>query len=167
MIVADGDDVYTYGREQKYFRWISPIEFHLFAVKTSVPVPASGKKKKGARRQSGMKAQPQWDIKVPILVRAMVKAGDQLILAGPPDLIDEEEMFQQIPEPSAIARIAEQEAAYRGKHGAMLWVLSAADGKKTQEVELSELPRFDGLSVAGNRVLISTEKGKLVCLRAE
>ena len=167
MIVADGDDVYTYGREQKYFRWISPMEFHLFAVKTSAPAPVSGKKKQRSKRRSGMKAQTQWDIKVPMLVRAMVKAGDQLILAGPPDLIDEEEMFQQIPKPEAISKIAEQEAAYHGEHGAILWVLSATDGKKVQELELSELPRFDGISVSGNRVLVSTEKGKLVCLQGK
>ena len=43
----------------------------------------------------GSFVQHKWDRDLPILVRAMVKAKDRIYVAGPPDLIDEEDTFQR------------------------------------------------------------------------
>ena len=41
ILAVDGERVYGFGREPKYFRWTTPMEFHLFAAtKTAVTPPA-------------------------------------------------------------------------------------------------------------------------------
>jgi outer membrane protein assembly factor BamB len=79
---------------------------------------------------------------------AMVLAGDQLILAGPPDSADPGEAL----------------AAVGGRRGGKLWVVDAANGKKLAEHQLESSPRYDGMAVAGRRCYVSTLDGRLMCL---
>ena len=55
-------------------------------------------------------------------------------------------------------------AAFEGKRGAMLWAVSAADGKRLSEVKLDAMPVWDGMAAAGGRLYLSTRDGSLVCL---
>jgi hypothetical protein len=89
-----------------------------------------------------------WTLWLPVRVRAMVKAGDMLFAAGPPDVLDE----------------AEPTAAFEGRRGARLVAVSASDGKKTAEIELDAPPVFDGLIAANGRLFVSLEDGSLACL---
>jgi hypothetical protein len=77
----------------------------------------------------------------------MVLAGDKLIMAGPPDLVPEDDPY----------------AAFDGKLGAGLWVVSAADGQKLAEYSLDSQPAFDGLIAAGGRLYLSTADGSVLC----
>jgi hypothetical protein len=50
-----------------------------------------------------------------------------------------------------------------GKHGSLLLVVNAKDGNTRQELQLSHLPVWDGMAVAGSRVLVATADGVVNC----
>jgi outer membrane protein assembly factor BamB len=93
-------------------------------------------------------APPRWFQWVPVRVRAMVAAGDTLFVAGPPDVVDADDPY----------------AAFEGRRGAVLWAVSAGDGKKLSELRLEAEPVFDGLIAAEGRLFMTTRDGKLLCL---
>jgi len=91
---------------------------------------------------------PRWQQKVPVRARAMVLAGEHLILAGPPDVVPDSDPF----------------GSFEGRLGAVLWVVSTKDGGKLSECKLAALPVFDGMAAADGRLYVATEDGKMVCL---
>jgi outer membrane protein assembly factor BamB len=93
------------------------------------------------------KAPPVWHDWVPIRIRGMVLAGDRLFVAGPPDVVD----------------AGDPMAAFEGRKGAVLRVVSAADGKTLAERKLDAPPVFDGLIAAQGRLLMCTTDGKVIC----
>jgi outer membrane protein assembly factor BamB len=98
------------------------------------------------------RAEPaEWTCWMPIRVRAMVKASDQLVIAGPPDEFNEEDPF----------------APFEGRRGGRLAVLSPADGTVAFERELESEPVFDGMIAAEDRLFISLRDGTLTCFGAE
>jgi len=90
---------------------------------------------------------PVWYDWVRIRIRGMVLAGDRLFVAGPPDVVDPDDPM----------------AAFEGRKGAVLRVVSAADGKTLAEQKLDAPPVFDGLIAAQGRLLMCTTDGKVVC----
>jgi hypothetical protein len=78
----------------------------------------------------------------------MVLAGERLFVAGPPDVVEEGDPM----------------AAFEGRKGAKLRVVSAADGGRLAEHELDSPPVFDGMIAANGRLYISSEKGSVLCL---
>jgi hypothetical protein len=94
---------------------------------------------------------PLWKTWLPVRIRAMVKAGDTLFVAGPPDALDEKDPL----------------AAFEGRKGASLVAVSAKDGNKLAELPLHAPPVFDGLIAAGGRLLVALEDGSLLCLGKE
>ena len=93
------------------------------------------------------KAPPVWHDWVPIRVRAMVLAGSNLFVAGPPDVVDPDDPM----------------GAFEGRKGAVLRAVSAVDGKTLAEQKLDAPPVFDGLIAAQGRLLMCTTDGKVVC----
>ncbi|MGD8240452.1 MAG: PQQ-binding-like beta-propeller repeat protein, partial [Armatimonadota bacterium] len=140
-------------------------------VESADPVPGKlggALRFKGTRRR-GMRQLPyivehHWSHEIPLHVRAMVLARERLFIAGPPDLVDEEEAQQVIGDPETQAKLAEQVAAFEGKQGAMLWAVSVADGKRLAEYQLESMPRWDGMAAAGGRLYVSTADGNVLCL---
>ena len=49
------------------------------------------------------------------------------------------------------------------KEKSELWVLSGADGRKLQTLQLDSRPVYDGLSAAGGRLYVASEEGVLTC----
>ncbi len=94
---------------------------------------------------------PVWTQWLPVRVRGMVKAGSLLFVAGDPDVLDP----------------ADQTAAFEGRRGAKLVVVSTADGRVQRELALDAPPVFDGLIAASGRLYMSTTSGQVVCLGAE
>ena len=92
--------------------------------------------------------QALWRIRVPFRPMAMVLAGDQLVLAGPPDSSDPGQAL----------------VAIEGRRGGMLWVINAVNGRKSAEYQLETSPRYDGMAVAERRCYVSTIDGRLICL---
>jgi len=65
---------------------------------------------------------------------------------------------------AANRQLKAQDEAWHGKKGALLWVVAAEDGQKLAEHKLDSPPIFDGLSVAGGRLYVSTQDGRLLCM---
>jgi outer membrane protein assembly factor BamB len=91
---------------------------------------------------------PVWSKKIPIRIHGMLLAGEHLYLVGPPDLSPEEGAYE----------------AMIGKRGAVFRVVSTADGGTLVEFTMDEVPVFDGLIAAGDRLYMSTMDGTLICL---
>jgi hypothetical protein len=107
----------------------------------------------------------RWQVDKPeIQVRAMVLADKTLFIAGPPDVVDEEEAFFALSDAAILQKLAEQSSMLEGKEGAMLWAVSASDGKKLAEYKLDSLPVWDGMIAAGGKLYMTTMNGELACL---
>ncbi len=51
----------------------------------------------------------------------------------------------------------------RGKEGALLWAVSAKNGKKLSEYKLDSLPAWDGMIASGGRLYLATATGEIAC----
>ncbi len=90
----------------------------------------------------------RWSTFIPVRVRAMVAADNTLFVAGPPDVIPEEDPL----------------AAFEGRLGTLLWSFSTDDGQKLGEIaKLETLPVYDGLIAADEKLYISLKDGRIVC----
>jgi outer membrane protein assembly factor BamB len=94
---------------------------------------------------------PRWTRWVPVRVRAMVKAGDVLFAAGPPDVFDPADPY----------------AAFEGRAGGRLLAVAAADGTVLAERALESPPVFDGLIAAGGRLYLVDRAGAVRCFGGE
>jgi len=98
------------------------------------------------------RAEPAvWMHWLPVRVRAMVKAGDALFVAGPPDVFDPNDPY----------------AAFEARRGARVVALSTKDGKPLSEMELACPPVFDGMIAADGRLFASLRDGSIVCLKGK
>ncbi|MHC4371275.1 MAG: hypothetical protein ACYSW8_26985, partial [Planctomycetota bacterium] len=94
------------------------------------------------------KTKDKWSTYIPIRVRAMALAGDKLFVAGPPDVVPDNDPL----------------AAFEGRMGADFCAVSASTGEKLSELEhLESPPVFDGLIAARGRLYISTADGRVRC----
>ena len=91
---------------------------------------------------------PLWFDWVPVRIRGMVLAGENLFVTGPPDVIDP----------------ADPMASFEGRMGAVLRAYSAVDGKMLTEQKLDSAAVFDGLIAAEGRLFLSTMDGRLVSM---
>ena len=169
ILALDDNNVYGFGRQPDYYKWRTPLEYHLFAAKKQPEIvrQPAGPSGKGKRAKVPRLQHPryEWSRTVPLLVRAMVVSGDKLFVAGPPDVVDEEDAFRRVTDPDVQTKLAEQDAALLGAKGAHLWIVSAADGEKLAEYSVDSLPIFDGLIAAGGRLYLATNDGKVRCLK--
>jgi hypothetical protein len=108
----------------------------------------------------------RWSQIPPIYGRALVKASDALLVAGPPDVVDEEEAYQRPHDDDIKQKLARQDRALAGAEGALLLVLSPEDGRELGRAQLAAPPVWDGMAVADGAVFVSTTDGKISCWRA-
>jgi len=90
---------------------------------------------------------PIWNRRVPIRAHGMLLANKHLYLAGPPDL------------PAGAGAYE----AMIGKRGALFRVVATDDGESLAEFKMKEVPVFDGLIAAGERLYMATMDGTLIC----
>jgi outer membrane protein assembly factor BamB len=88
-----------------------------------------------------------WNAWIPVRVRAMVKTGPTLFVAGPPDLIPEDD-------PSA---------PFEGRATGELRAFNAESGEEIEQYQLPASPVFDGLIAADGCLFMSLENGTLQC----
>ena len=81
----------------------------------------------------------------------LTKERKTLFVAGPPDLIDEEETFTKLTkgDPEIQKLLARQDAALNGAAGGLLWAVSATEGKRLVQIKLNAPPIWDGMAGAG------------------
>ena len=122
-----------------------------------------------SNRPAGSFVKHHWTRDMPLFVRAMVLADATIFVAGPPDIMDEEETFRllAIRDPSVHELLAQQDAALAGDQGGMLRAISADDGQLLAEYSIPSLPSWDGMAAANGRLFFSTTDGKVICLAAE
>jgi len=122
-------------------------------------------KKPASPPQRGYHVVHDWSQDVPLLARAMVQTGQTLFIAGPPDLLDEEQATLELGTPTIQAKIAEQDASLAGRKGGLLQAVSIADGTTLGQRKLDAPPAWDGMAAAGGRLYLTTVDGKVLCLR--
>ena len=165
LLVLDDLNVYGYGRKPEYYKWTTPMEYHLFASDREPEIV----KRKARQQKKKQRAIPatrpvyHWSREAPLYVRAMVLADKTLFIAGPPDIIDEEEIFKNPDAPNVAKKLREQTEAFDGQKGALLHVVSASDGTKLAEYRLETVPVWDGMAAANGRLYLATNDGKVLC----
>jgi outer membrane protein assembly factor BamB len=90
----------------------------------------------------------KWSVRVPVRIRAMVLANQRLYFAGPPDIVDKDDPM----------------AAFEGRMGGRLWVVSTSDGEKLAEYEFDSPPVLDGIMAAQGRLYVAARDGRLTCM---
>jgi outer membrane protein assembly factor BamB len=179
ILTFDDTYVYGYGRHPQYLTNSSVLEYRLFAAdkkldperlarvtKTKIAQNTVNWKNRAKFPESQLSAvHRKWMIEKPELIaRAMVLADRTLFIAGPPDVVDEEEIWGRTLEPGVQAKLNEQSAALDGQKGAMLWAVSASDGEKLAEYKLDDVPVLDGMAAANGRLYLATKNGRILCM---
>jgi len=133
------------------------------AGKTGKP----GKPAAGAKNNAESIVKHKWNGQASLFARAMVLAGDTLFVAGPPDLMDEEESFEQLTKRDTAVnyKLQQQDEAWQGNLGGVLWAVDAQTGKKRYELPFESLPTWDGLAAAQGQLFLTTIDGHVVCLK--
>jgi outer membrane protein assembly factor BamB len=116
------------------------------------------------RRSNRYFVEHLWTDDIGVIARAMVLAGDRLFVAGPPDLVNEDEVVRNLNDPSIQKKLAAQDAALQGRQGAVLLCVSVQDGKKVAEHKLPAAPAWDSMAAAHGRLYLATVDGKVMCL---
>ena len=172
-LVYDDKTVYGYGRLWQYYRWSTPLEFHLFAAKKQPEIVKAGTERKavkkagkrvGSRNIPVTRFVPDWSDDISVQINSMVLTDNALFAAGPPDVEDEEQSVKTLLDPGTQKKLAEQSEAFQGNRGALLVAVSRNGGEKLAAYSLDFVPRFDGLIAANGRLYISTLSGDVLCL---
>ena len=160
LLVMDDATIYGFGRFNQYHRDGS----HVGIGRTRYLLYATEIGAKPGKQPKAPAVVAKWSTKLPMVARGMLLADDKLFVAGPPDVVkySDESVTDRyhVASPDALR---EQEAAFEGKRGAILWAVSAADGKKLGELKLDSPPVFDGMATAGQRLFISLMDGSVIC----
>jgi len=103
----------------------------------------------------------------PLLAKSMVLTNKVLFIAGPPNLVNEEKVWDNPDDIALKEKLSAQSRAWRGERGSVLRVVSRANGELLAEYNLNAVPVFDGMICAGGRLYIALANGKIVCLEQE
>jgi hypothetical protein len=147
ILSADTDGIFGWGRMPKYFRWSKQYEYMLFAT--------------------DYEYQQKWARSVPILVRAMVKSNNRLHILGPREIRKQEDLFKTVVSKETQEVVAKQDAAIRGRRGALLLHVNASDGTIVSGHKLPTTPVFDGLASVKGRLYVALSDGTVTCLGEE
>ncbi len=186
LIVVDDNTVYGYGRKPEFLAESIVLEYQLYAAEkegdprsikaiTQSKQPANAfdkslfnyagdwKLRQGIPKEERSAVRFKWLVDKPaIQTRAMVLADKTLFVSGPPDIVDEEAAFFALDDAEVLERLAEQSALLKGKDGARIWAVSAANGKKLTEYKLDSLPVWDGMVVANGRLYMTSMNGEIL-----
>lgn len=97
----------------------------------------------------------------PLIVRAMVVGADNLAVAGTPD-VGKRASGRAL----RFVNANEALAAFQGKMGVQLKILSKEDGRDLFTMHVDSLPVFDGMCAARDRLYVSLQDGSVLCLSA-
>jgi outer membrane protein assembly factor BamB len=155
ILCADKDKVYGFGAEARYRRWTVPLEYNLFCQPRKPDATSSG-----SRQGDGM----EWQVKVPIWVRAMFVTDDLLAVCGPRDLYDEQSELGKMD--TQDPRLALQQEHFEGRHGALLKFFDKQTGSEVASLEIDDMPSWDGMIAAEGKVFMTTVQGRILCFGA-
>jgi len=176
IMVIDDDTAYGYGRDPELYCNSSVLEYQLYAAdkgyseeRTKKLGNAKDDTVNWKNRQKLSKEELtallyRWKIEhPPFAVSAMVASRNMLFAAGPPDIVNEKEMWGRSNEEEYQRLMAEQAELLDGKEGAMLWAVSKKDGQKLSEQKLDSIPVWDGMAAADSKLFMSMMDGTVRC----
>ena len=119
----------------------------------------------GGQRRPATFVKYDWTSYVPISTRGLSMSGTNLVVAGPPDLVNEEQIFERLTkkDPTVQKELDEQDASLAGRRGALVKIFNKGDGQVARDFTIDSPPVWDGVSVAQGRIFIVTEDGKIRC----
>ncbi len=147
MITFDKDQIYTWGRLQRYFKWSEEYLYHLHAKNYDY--------------------QDQWSVMLPILVRAMVASDDRLFVLGPKELMWQDQIKSRIVEDDVQQLMVEQEKALNGKSGSIMLTVDKKSGKILSGYRMEIAPVLDGMAGAYGNLYVATTARTLCCLSSD
>ena len=148
ILVADERTVFGYGR--KKVSGNSLAGYHLFRADKKVKTIDKKLKNNNAAVVAHMKPAKvtyPWSREIPVVVRAMVLAGETLFVAGPTMPGTTEPDFDDALSPS------------------LLTAVSASSGRDVSTCKLAAQPVFDGMAAAGGRLYVALGNGTIICLQ--
>ncbi len=160
ILCFDEEQVYGYGRKRiaSGAAGHKLDTYHIFAADKVLTSTGPGRRKSKRNTKGSADVQNDgWSHEDSIIVRAMVLTPDKIVVAGPPDL------RQKAPDAMEYRNEPEALAAFRGRKGVLMQVLSKEDGSKLSECKLDAMPVFDGMSAASGSVFVSLKDGTIQC----
>lgn len=177
LLVVDDESVYGFARLSRYYKWTTPVQYHLFSsdkkagivnLKTGQPATKADLSKKTEKCVAPVTGVGfKWSSELPMLVRAMVLADKTLFVAGPPDVLDEEAVFADRDTLASQTMMDRQGAALAGEKGSMLWAVSAVNGARLASYKLDAMPVFDGMAATNGKLYIATAEGTVECWKGK
>jgi outer membrane protein assembly factor BamB len=182
VLVFDEDHVYGFQRDPEYLCNSSVLEYRLFAASKEVRpermelirqvnIPESNIhwKNRSQHPDSELTAiDYRWISEhPPLLANALVLSGNTLFVAGPPDMVDETEIWGKYHMSFYQGKIQKQMEALNGGKGSLLWAVSSATGEKLAEYNLESLPVFDGMAAAEGKLYMAMKDGSVLCMGKE
>jgi outer membrane protein assembly factor BamB len=151
LIAVDGDRLYSallFGdggsTGHKMYLWMSGSgQTHL---RVSSTAEAADPMAMDEPKHTG---KPLAEARLPVIARALIKAGDRLVLAGPASGLRTEDPL----------------APFEDRGPARLLVCSATDLAVLGQAELPAVPVFDGLASAQGALVVGLVDGTVVCMR--
>jgi outer membrane protein assembly factor BamB len=180
LLAFDEDRVFGFGREPQYFRWTTPIEYRLFAAeKEPEIVPQKPpRKNQNAKYRGKPVADPavefttDWSKRIGLYVRGILLTGsdgsaETFFVAGPPDMLDEDEAGKTLDTPETREKQEKLGESLRGRLGASLLAVSAETGEPLSRIPLQAPPVWDGLAAAAGKIFLVDEDGEITCFAPE
>ena len=184
LLVFDDQTVYGFGRKPNLFAWTPVLQYRLFAADK---LSKAERIEHVVKADKAMKAKDKWNIfnrflttaapkedisavglkwsenDPDLLVRTMLLSAGKLFVAGPPNVVNEERVFQDPFDPQIREQLARQTAVLDGSEGAVFHVVDALTGRTLSTLRLPSLPVWDGMASAQKRLYVATTAGKVIC----
>lgn len=106
----------------------------------------------------------RWKSGVPLRAKAIVKTPNMLFLAGPEDVLDEEEVYKNPQDKENQRLLQQQDELINSRNSGKLLAVSVRDGSTQQMLDLESHPVWDGMEAACGKLFVCCRDGSLVAL---
>jgi hypothetical protein len=174
MLCFDDTTVYGYGQFPEYSKWSTPLRYSLFAVdkkpksyQPGVPDEELRKTRPNWRefrtlRSPKVEFDFHWKSRVSVRAKALVKTPNVLFLAGPEDVLDEEEVYEDSRSEKSQRLLQKQNELITSPSGGKLLAVSVRDGSMQQMIDLKSQPVWDGMAAAFGKLFVCCRDGSVV-----
>ncbi len=115
--------------------------------KRAKPGKKALRRRMASLRRSESSFVVDWQTGVQVNGKAMIEAGDWLVIAGTPNEFPEDDVYR----------------AVEGRAGGVLAVFSTADGEMIASHRLAAPPAWDAMAAADGRLFLACKDGTLIC----
>jgi outer membrane protein assembly factor BamB len=174
MLCVDDTTVYGYGQFPEYSKWSTPLRYSLFAVdkkprnyEPGTPDAELRRTRPNWRDYRTLRCPKvefdfHWKGGVPLRAKAIVKTPGTLFLAGPEDVLDEEEVYRDPHSERNRKLLQQQNDLLNSRHGGKLLAVSVEDGNRQQVLDLQSPPVWDGMAAAYGNMFMCCRDGSVV-----